>query len=73
MDSQALPERQVGHRISHKSSESLNQYQLQLEENCDFLSNNNVSTRSYEFFVGHFEFLWLFLISQIYWNFVHVF
>ena len=30
------------------------QNQYKLEGNCDFSSNNNVWTRFYEFFVGHF-------------------
>ena len=41
-----------------------------LEGNCDFSSSNNVWTRSYEFFGGHFEF---FLLWQIDWSFVNGF
>ena len=30
--------------------------------NCDFSSNNNVWTKFYEFFGGHFEFRWVIFI-----------
>ena len=41
------------------------QLQLQLDVNCDFLINNNVWTRFYEFCGGHFEFCWVIFYDKL--------
>ena len=41
---------------------------LKLEENCDFSSNNNVWTWFYQFLAAILNFVWLFLLRQIFWQ-----